>query len=587
MMRKRRSLNLTFILLFPLLFATIFCASQAGLLQLRPDLLDTEIQPNTTADYSQWSWIRFGQVDPALGTVIAQEQGAPKVTLTIGNFASPLPGTLTVTATPTITPSLTAQVLTLTPVPPATSTALSPPAPTATAVEGVTPTSTSVPSLTPLPTITATGTASLVAPPVAAFTANPLVGTAPLLVTFNSQSIGAITAYNWNFGDGTGLYNVLNPSHTFTNPGTYIVLLTVTGPGGTSSATVTIVVQPPSSVTPLPTLTFTPVTPADTPTFTLTPTETLTSTPTETATFTLTPTETLTSTPTPTLSPTFTSTPLSNCPTASEPNIGPPNGLYCYLPANSELIIDLGAGNAIVTQGGYDLVYYERELDTLTGIVHLDWISIQVGTSPTGPWLEVFNWGDGVVDSNTNLGMTSYGMTPGEPQNLPVPMTNPPLYGSAPYITGIAIDVDARVGAGVYRWVRLRTAMFGVSFDAVQVLNPGSEIIPTDTPVPTDTPTLTPTETPTLDNLQLTAICAPDATSYTWRVRNPNPVDITFTWQVYGSGDPPVEDVVPAAVGGVSGEMFFISSPYPNPQTMVIYVEGVQHAVRSGNTNPC
>ncbi len=71
--------------------------------------------------------------------------------------------------------------------------------------------------------------------PVAAFTANTTSGCAPLTVTFNDQSTGNPTVWNWEFSNGT-LSNVRNPTVTFSTPGTYSVKLVVqnaTGIGAT------------------------------------------------------------------------------------------------------------------------------------------------------------------------------------------------------------------------------------------------------------------------------------------------------------------------------------------------------------------
>ncbi len=252
-------------------------------------------------------------------------------------------------------------------------------------------------------------------PPVAAFGANPTSGTAPLVVAFDNQSTGQVLDIQWNFGDG-GVSNQANPTHTYTNVGTYTVILRVTGPGGSSIATRQIVVQNPSIPAPnanfnanvtsgqapvnvqftnlssgnvqtyvwnfgdgtlsttqnpthqfllpgtyvvtllasgpggldtsqqaiqvLPPPTFTPtttLTPSSTPTGTLPPTATPTATPTNTATLTATPTPTQTATPTntqavvivPTSTSTATQTPLpppSNTPTATNTPTNTPTG---------------------------------------------------------------------------------------------------------------------------------------------------------------------------------------------------------------------------------------------------------------------
>ncbi|HUJ71328.1 MAG TPA: PKD domain-containing protein, partial [Verrucomicrobiae bacterium] len=86
-------------------------------------------------------------------------------------------------------------------------------------------------------------------PLVAGFSAAPMNGTAPLLVSFTDSSSGLILGRLWDFGDGrTG--TALDPLHIYDNPGTYDVSLTVFGPGGTNilSQPGLIVVTPPAPV---------------------------------------------------------------------------------------------------------------------------------------------------------------------------------------------------------------------------------------------------------------------------------------------------------------------------------------------------
>ena len=73
---------------------------------------------------------------------------------------------------------------------------------------------------------------------VANFTATPTSGTAPLAVTFTDSSSGpiTITSWSWKFGDGGGSTQ-RNVTHTYQNPGTYDVTLTVSA--GSLSKTVT------------------------------------------------------------------------------------------------------------------------------------------------------------------------------------------------------------------------------------------------------------------------------------------------------------------------------------------------------------
>lgn len=77
---------------------------------------------------------------------------------------------------------------------------------------------------------------SVYAAPNPLFTGTPLIGCAPLPVTFTDQSTagsGSITQWQWDFGDGA--FNSLqNPSHTYNGAGNYNVTLRVTNSFGCS-----------------------------------------------------------------------------------------------------------------------------------------------------------------------------------------------------------------------------------------------------------------------------------------------------------------------------------------------------------------
>lgn len=82
--------------------------------------------------------------------------------------------------------------------------------------------------------------------PVAAFTSDPIAGAPPLTVRFDasasSDEDGQITAYNWDFGDGSGAVGI-KPTHKFLKRGDYRVVLTVTdndGLKGTATSIVTV-----------------------------------------------------------------------------------------------------------------------------------------------------------------------------------------------------------------------------------------------------------------------------------------------------------------------------------------------------------
>jgi parallel beta-helix repeat protein len=72
--------------------------------------------------------------------------------------------------------------------------------------------------------------------PVAAMSAFPTSGNAPLKVTFTDKSKGSPTSWKWNFGDGKSS-TVKNPAHTYSKAGKYTVSLTVTNDAGSNTAT--------------------------------------------------------------------------------------------------------------------------------------------------------------------------------------------------------------------------------------------------------------------------------------------------------------------------------------------------------------
>ena len=69
--------------------------------------------------------------------------------------------------------------------------------------------------------------------PVAAFTATPLTGPAPLTVNFTDTSTGSPASWSWVFGDGQ-TSTVQNVTHTYGAAGTYDVRLTAANAGGSN-----------------------------------------------------------------------------------------------------------------------------------------------------------------------------------------------------------------------------------------------------------------------------------------------------------------------------------------------------------------
>lgn len=73
-------------------------------------------------------------------------------------------------------------------------------------------------------------------PPQAAFSANVTNGIASLTVLFSDQSSGQIDARTWRFGNGV-TSSAATAMTNYSEPGSYTVTLTVTGPGGVDSMT--------------------------------------------------------------------------------------------------------------------------------------------------------------------------------------------------------------------------------------------------------------------------------------------------------------------------------------------------------------
>lgn len=86
-------------------------------------------------------------------------------------------------------------------------------------------------------------------PPDASFTASKISGVAPLTVTFSDTSTGNITSRRWNFGNGLTATGA-TAATSYADPGTYTVVLSVEGSGGTDTASRTITVTAPAAATP-------------------------------------------------------------------------------------------------------------------------------------------------------------------------------------------------------------------------------------------------------------------------------------------------------------------------------------------------
>lgn len=73
--------------------------------------------------------------------------------------------------------------------------------------------------------------------PTASFTVDVDSGSPPLTVHFTDTSIHTPTSWSWDFGDGATSTSQ-NPSHTYSTPGSYDVVLTATNAGGSDDSPV-------------------------------------------------------------------------------------------------------------------------------------------------------------------------------------------------------------------------------------------------------------------------------------------------------------------------------------------------------------
>jgi hypothetical protein len=365
--------------LIPLILLLLFCCGQLALFGITPPV-SADTGSNLEADYSVWSFSVIPRVLPEIINEIREDrEGELDEVIIPGRVWPLLPAPTTEEPTPTSTSS---------PKPPdPTRTATSvPDRPTAT--DTIPPTPTSSPTISPSPT-------------------SPWV---------------------W-IPSSTPTETPLPPTRTPTN---------------IPSDTATITPEPTDTPTDIPI-------PTDTPSRTPTPIPI----PSDTLTPSLTPSETQTpsETPTPTDSvipsdtPTFTATPIpcsGNYP-PGEPNIGLSNGIFTEFACGSIFIIDLVAAGSppidtTTADTEDDIRYYERLVTLDPTVIAFDWVTLQVGTGPsgacaTGSWFTALDWGDMNRDNNGHLG-NSYP----EIDNERISISD--LHGGI-FQTGISIDLDA------------------------------------------------------------------------------------------------------------------------------------------------
>jgi hypothetical protein len=131
----------------------------------------------------------------------------------------------------------------------------------------------------------------------------------------------------------------------------------------------------------------------------------------------------------------------TNTPDPTEPDFGGPDGNTTTLGNGGWIEFNL-SGFLLDGNSSWDAVYYEQEETSSAGKIHLGAVKIEVYDQTTSTWYTIYDWGDGIADSNA-----SYGNGNSEPDGFPVDKSL--LYGIPPLNTGIAIDIDtAALGQG-------------------------------------------------------------------------------------------------------------------------------------------
>jgi Tol biopolymer transport system component len=137
----------------------------------------------------------------------------------------------------------------------------------------------------------------------------------------------------------------------------------------------------------------------------------------------------------------------------------------------------------------------------------------------------------------------------------------------------VVIDIDGtnRILTGIPLTVEM-------DYDALPSWNPLSSL---NTPTPTFTPA-------PLQRLRLTSVCSADPTvTRRWHVRNSNPYEVMFTWDVYNTTQTGTL-TIPAANGSTPAEVFFETQTVPNTSNTVrIFVDGAQQDVKASSGAVC
>ena len=437
----------------------------------------------------------------------------------------------------------------------------------------------------------------------------------PLLQLFilcNPDLTATFSVVNIGGGAANLSYSVFEPDTAQTttgnlsvNPGQSAVIGTFAGNAtitiqyNTSTQVVTLSATGTCLPLPTPTNTFTPTAtrtpkPTRTPTFTRTPTYTPSPGPSPTPTATRTPTATPTEGPSPT--PTATRTP---SPTRTPTNTRTPTATRT--PTNtprSDAVLNLGVQCNDDTTATFVIGYFSGT-DEVTG----NWQVTEPGgsggsgtfTINTGQFLYYGPYAGNATMSITyesaifeiaTLSVTANCLPATAtftPTNTP---TNTPT--ATPTNTPTATPTDTPTNTPTNTPTATPTDTPTNTPTNTPTATPTDTPTATPTNTPTDIPTATPTDTPTATNtptatpvprLVLTFMCGyPDQDHLLWRVRNQNPSDVSFTWQVVGSSE------TGSGVALANSDAYFKTSP--GPKTVILLVDGTQVNVKASG-EPC
>ena len=161
----------------------------------------------------------------------------------------------------------------------------------------------------------------------------------------------------------------------------------------------------------------------------------------------------------------------------------PPDSVIGNIPDGQYVVLGLTIVVGPTPDNNYDLVFYERDAG---GGINLDWIIIGISIYSDGhEYYEVFNWGNGIPDNNSNVGDVAGTEADNQPINQSE-LHDPDGAGGAPQ-TGVLIDVDTATSTpppGNYDYLVIISPAGGATSGDAQI----DAIQATEVPIPTATP---------------------------------------------------------------------------------------------------